>query len=150
MTKLRVLIAGTGFAGKGHTAAFRTAGAEIVGIIGRTDHVVRDVAHDMSIPYAGTNWAKALADLKPDIVAIATPGGAHDDQIKQAIAAGCHVFCDKPMTTRGDTARALYEMAKSKGVKTAYPTFAQGSLYQTIIDTIRRSDTWVAITGGTA
>lgn len=117
---MKVLVAGTGFAGKGHTAAFRSAGCEVVGIVGRTDHVVRDVAHDLAIPYASTDWAAALAALKPDIVSIATPGGAHYDQIKQAIAADCHVFCDKPMTVTGDTARDLHHQAQAKGVKTAF------------------------------
>ena len=116
----RVLIAGTGFAGKGHTAAFRGAGADVVGMVGRTDHVVRDVASQLAIPYHGTDWHAALADLKPDIVSIATPGGAHYEPIKQAIAAGCHVFCDKPMTASGDTAVELRDLAKAKGVKTAY------------------------------
>jgi len=118
--KLKVLIAGTGFAGQGHAAAFRGAGAEVVGIVGRTDTVVRDVAAQMNIPYAGTDWQAALEACGPDIVSIATPGGAHVDPIKQAIAFGCHVFCDKPMTHSGDTAVELYHLAQQKGVKTAY------------------------------
>lgn len=118
--KLRVLIAGTGFAGKGHTTAFRGVGADVVGMVGRTDHVVKDVANQLAIPYQGTDWAAALADLVPDIVSIATPGGAHYEPIKQAIAAGCHVFCDKPMTASGDTAVELRDLAAAKGVKTAY------------------------------
>ncbi|MGY3438383.1 MULTISPECIES: Gfo/Idh/MocA family protein [unclassified Marinovum] len=117
---LKVLISGTGFAGQGHADAFRGAGAEVVGIVGRTPSVVKDVAAQMNIPYAGTDWQAALDDCKPDIVSIATPGGAHYEPIKQAIAAGCHVFCDKPMTDSGDTAVELYELAKAKGVKTAY------------------------------
>lgn len=120
MQPLKVLIAGTGFAGKGHTAAFRAAGADVVGMVGRTDHVVRDVAADLAIPYQGTDWVAALDALKPDIVSIATPGGAHFEPIKQAIAAGCHVFCDKPMTASGETAVSLRDLAQAKGVKTAY------------------------------
>ena len=121
MTKpLKVLIAGTGFAGKGHTAAFRSAGAQVVGMVGRTDHVARDVAAELAIPFHGTDWPAALVELKPDIVSIATPGGAHYQPIKQAVAAGCHVFCDKPMTASGDTAIELRDLAKAKGVKTAY------------------------------
>ncbi|WP_380055522.1 Gfo/Idh/MocA family protein [Falsihalocynthiibacter sp. SS001] len=120
MTKLKVLVAGTGFAGKGHTAAFRAAGTEVVGMVGRTEHVVREVAADLNILYAGTDWEAALAELRPDIVSIATPGGAHYLQIKQAISQGCHVFCDKPMTTQGDTATELFELAQAKGVKTAF------------------------------
>ena len=33
--KLKVLVCGTGFAGQGHTEAFRYAGAKVVGMVGR-------------------------------------------------------------------------------------------------------------------
>lgn len=125
MKELKVLIAGTGFAGKGHAAAFRAVGTKIVGMVGRTDNVVREVTHKMAIPYGSTDWAAALDRLKPDIVSIATPGGAHFDQIKQAVTAGCHVFCDKPMTTSGETATELYELAEARGIKTAYASSFQ-------------------------
>ena len=118
--KLKVLVHGTGFAGQGHTDAFRNAGAEVVGIVGRTQSVVTEVAQKMGIPYSGTDWQQALLDCQPDIVSIGTPGGAHVEPIEQAIAQGCHVFCDKPMTHSGETAKALYELAVKKGVKTAY------------------------------
>ncbi|PFG32831.1 Gfo/Idh/MocA family protein [Sanguibacter antarcticus] len=118
--RLKVLISGTGFAGQGHADAFRGAGAEVVGIVGRTPSVVEDVARTMGIPYAGTSWQEALDVCQPDIVSIATPGGAHHEHIKLAIEHGCHVFCDKPMTTSGETAVELYELAQEKNVKTAY------------------------------
>ena len=116
----RVLIHGTGFAGQGHAEAFRFAGAEVVGLVGRTESVTQQVAEDMKIPYMGLDWEKALKDCKPDIVSIATPGGAHYEAIKSAIGMGCHIFCDKPMTIDGETARELYHLAEAKGVKTAY------------------------------
>ena len=118
--KLKVLVSGTGFAGQGHTDAFRSAGAEVVGIIGRTPNVVSEVAEKKSIPYAGKDWKKALEDCKPDIVSIGTPGGAHFDSISLAIEHGCHVFCDKPLTDSGASAVSLYEQAQKKGVKTAF------------------------------
>ncbi|MEM7284640.1 MAG: Gfo/Idh/MocA family oxidoreductase [Pseudomonadota bacterium] len=74
----------------------------------------------LNIPYAGTDWQQALTECEPDIVSIGTPGGAHVDPIKQAIAKGCHVFCDKPLTESGATAKMLYEMAVETGVKTAF------------------------------
>ena len=117
---LKVLVHGTGFAGQGHTQAFRDAGAEVAGIVGRTPAVVQKVTSDMGIPYGGTNWQEALSVCCPDIVSIATPGGAHFEPIKQAIAAGCHVFCDKPLTADGKTAKELYDLAQAKGVKTAF------------------------------
>ncbi|MDN3717662.1 oxidoreductase [Vibrio breoganii] len=116
----KVLVFGTGFAGQGHAKAFRDAGAEVVGIVGRTEHVVTQVAKDLDIPYSGTNWALALEMCKPDIVSIATPGGAHVEAIKEAISFGCHIFCDKPLTESGETALEIYRLAKEKGVKTAF------------------------------
>lgn len=118
--KLRVLVSGTGFAGQGHTDAFRAVGAEVVGIVGRTASVVSEVAKKMDIPYSGTDWQQALLDCQPDIVAIATPGGAHYETITQAIGSGCHVFSDKPLTDSGDSALELYNLAEEKGVKTAF------------------------------
>ena len=117
---IKVLVHGTGFAGQGHAEAFRDAGANVMGIVGRTPDIVDKVSRNLNIPYAGTDWAQALIDCKPDIVSIATPGGAHFEPIKQAIAAGCHVFCDKPLTADGDTAKELYDLASKKGVKTAF------------------------------
>ena len=117
---LSVLVHGTGFAGQGHAEAFRDVGVDIVGIVGRTESVVQRTAQEMNIPYAGTDWQKALKDCKPDIVSIATPGGAHFEPIKQAISKGCHVFCDKPLTADGETAKELYELALAANVKTAF------------------------------
>ena len=119
-TAIRVLVHGTGFAGQGHAEAFRYAGAEIVGIVGRTESVVKKVAADMGIPYAGTDWQQALKDTQPVAVSIATPGGAHFEPIKQAMAQGCHVFCDKPLTADGDTAKTLQSLAVEQNIKTAF------------------------------
>jgi predicted dehydrogenase len=118
--KPTALIFGTGFAGQGHVDAFRGAGVEVVGIVGRTDHVVRRVADKMAIPHVDTDWQHALQVCRPDIVSIATPGGAHFEPIKLALEFGCHVFVDKPMTESGDTAVELFDLARKKGVKTAY------------------------------
>ena len=118
--KLSVLIHGTGFAGEGHAEAFRYAGVEVVGIVGRTEAVVKAVAEKMRIPYSGTDWQQALSECRPDIVSIATPGGAHLEPITQAITQGCHVFCDKPLSHDGATSKELYKLAIQKGVKTAF------------------------------
>ena len=118
--KLKVLIHGSGYAGQGHAEAFRSASVEVAGMVGRTEGVVTSVARKCDIPYAGTDWDEALAACNPDIVAIATPGGAHVKPISKAIARGCHVFCDKPLTESGAAAKKLYELATGAGVKTAF------------------------------
>lgn len=117
---MKVLIAGTGFAGKGHTDAFRAANTDVVGMVGRTASVASEVSSTLGIPYCGTQWQEALLSCKPDIVSIGTPGGAHYTQVKQAIEFGCHVFCEKPLTDNAKSAEELYRLAQSTGVKTAY------------------------------
>jgi len=117
---LKVLICGTGYAGQGHARAFRDCSTDVVGMVGRTESVLHEVAAELDIPYTNTDWAQALKDCQPDIVAIGTPGGAHVEPITQAIEHGCHVFCDKPLTQDGDSARLLHELAVAKGVKTAF------------------------------
>ena len=119
-SNLKGLVLGSGFAGQGHAEAMRYWGIEVVGMVSRTEEVVKRVASDMGIPYASTDWIDALDGLKPDIVAIGTPGGAHYEQVLAAIERGCHVFCDKPLTTSAETSRELYVAARDKGVKTAY------------------------------
>ncbi|MEM8857103.1 MAG: Gfo/Idh/MocA family oxidoreductase [Chloroflexota bacterium] len=114
------LVLGTGFAGQGHSAALRSASVEVVGMVGRTPEVLDRVATDLEIPYTSTNWLGALSDLKPDIVAIGTPGGAHVKPIMAALAHNCHIFCDKPLAPTAADAKKLYREAKKAGVKTAY------------------------------
>ncbi len=118
--KLKVLVLGSGFAGEGHVEAFRHAGAEVVGMVSRNKDVVEAVAAKIGVPYAGTDWEQALIDCKPDIVSLATPGGAHFEPTMSALEAGCHVYCDKPMAESSENARLMYEKAEEKGLKTAF------------------------------
>lgn len=67
-----------------------------------------------------------------DIVYIASPHGTHYSYIKQALAHGKHVLCEKPMCLKREQAEELFAYAKEKnlvlfeGVKTAYcPGFAK-------------------------
>jgi predicted dehydrogenase len=120
MAQLRALILGSGFAGKGHTLALRDAGVVVAGMVSRTPDVVQQVARELDIAYASSNWNAALRDLQPDIVAIGTPGGAHFEPVMAALEQGCHVYCDKPLAAAAAEARQMYQRAREKGVRTAY------------------------------
>ena len=117
---LRAMILGSGFAGQGHAEALRDCGVEIVAMASRTEAVVRRVAAEMDIPLASTDWRTTLAETHPDIVAVGTPGGTHLEMVGAAVAAGCHVYCDKPLATTAEESRQLYAQARDAGVKTAY------------------------------
>lgn len=117
---LRAIVLGAGYAGQGHTEALRYADVEVVGMASRTAEVGAEVAEALEIPHYSSDWRALLNELKPDIVAVATPGGAHVEQISAALEAGCHVLADKPLATTAADARALYELSRSVGKKTAY------------------------------
>ena len=76
-TPLRALILGSGYAGEGHTLALRRAGVDVIAMAGRTESAVQAAAARLEIPNAGTDWRQMIDELKPEIVAVGTPGGAH-------------------------------------------------------------------------
>lgn len=57
-----------------------------------------------------------LADPGLDAVLIATPDALHADQALEAIAAGKHVFVEKPMVTSSEDGRRVVEAAEDAGV----------------------------------
>jgi predicted dehydrogenase len=85
---LRALILGAGYAGEGHTLALRRAGVDVVAMASRTRASCEATAERLAIPHAGTDWRAMLADHKPHIVAVATPGGTHLEMAAAAIEDG--------------------------------------------------------------
>lgn len=117
---LRAVVVGAGFAGEGHTIALRENGVAIEAICARTPSAVQAMAEKLGVPRASTNWRETLAEIKPDIVGVATPAGAHAEVIEAALDLGCHIYSDKPLAPYAPIARRLYERAAAAGVKHAY------------------------------
>ncbi len=57
-----------------------------------------------------------LADESVDMIVNLTPAPAHEDIIRRALTAGKHVYTEKVMTTSHDSARALAQLAREKGL----------------------------------
>ncbi|HXF64337.1 MAG TPA: Gfo/Idh/MocA family oxidoreductase, partial [Caldilineaceae bacterium] len=62
-----------------------------------------------------TDSATFLRAVQPDAVVIATPNVLHRELILQALAAGCHVLCEKPLGMNYAETVELYEAAKASG-----------------------------------
>lgn len=67
------------------------------------------------VPAVFESMAEMIAATRPDIVAICTPPSLHLAQAKEALAAGCHVFLEKPMVESLAEADALIEAADAAG-----------------------------------
>src|SRR5262245_22902597 len=117
---LRALVFGAGYAGQGHAVALRLCGVEIAGMASRTAEVGAKIAASLQIPRYSADWRGLLEELRPDIVAVGTPGGTHLEMISAALDANCHILADKPLATTAADAQTLYAKATAKGVKTAY------------------------------
>ena len=62
------------------------------------------------------NYEQLLADKNVDIIYIATPHNLHYNQIKQALNAGKHVFCEKAITTNLVELEDLIQLAQQKNL----------------------------------
>ena len=77
MTGLRAVVVGAGFAGEGHTVALRENGVAVEAICARTPSAVQATAQRLGVPRASTDWRATIDEIHPEIVAVATPAGAH-------------------------------------------------------------------------
>jgi len=113
---IRVLVAGLGNMGRSHALAYeRNPGFEIAGLVNRSTPKELDpsLAHYPIIP----SFDDALADLKPDLVAVNTYSDSHAGYAIKAMEAGAHVFVEKPLATSVEDAKRVVAAAKANGRK---------------------------------
>ena len=100
----RVLIIGLGNMGRSHALAHHAAGSKIVGLVNRSGI---DLPAEL-LPYPRFRTAEEGLAQKPDLVVIATYSDSHADLALRAMAAGAHVFVEKPLaTTVADAERVV-------------------------------------------
>jgi predicted dehydrogenase len=98
--KHRSLVVGAGNAGKAHADALRSIGIDVVG------------------PLSGT---AAVADPAPlrdpdvDVVHVTTANDLHPPLVREALRAGKHVVCEKPLASDLEGAEKLAEWAEQSG-----------------------------------
>lgn len=75
----------------------------------------RDLAKAKAIPAArhGVDYREALADPLVDVVCICTPHADHCSPLTEALAAGKHVICEKPLGTTPDQIRRMVAAAEA-------------------------------------
>ena len=65
---------------------------------------------------ATSSFDELLADDAVEAVIVATPVPTHAELARRALAAGKHVFVEKPMALRADDAEALVALAEERGL----------------------------------
>lgn len=130
MATIGVGLIGTGFMGKTHALAWRNVKAVMGAVMGDVPAVRLAVLCDTPADRAGAladqfgfaratdDWRAMLADPAVDVVSITTPNRLHHAMALAAIAAGKHVWCEKPMALTLAQAEEMATAAQARGVVT--------------------------------
>lgn len=110
---LRVLVVGCGNMGASHATAYHTLdGFQICGLVstGQSKHALNEKLGG-GYPLFD-DYARALAETRPDAVCISTYPDTHEAFAVQALEAGCHVFIEKPLADTVEGAKRVVEVAR--------------------------------------
>jgi len=94
---MKIGIVGCGIISRHHlAAAARYPGATVIGVADVDLANARTQAERFGVPYAFASLSDLL-NLSPDIVHVLTPPATHEQLACEALAAGSHVYVEKPM-----------------------------------------------------
>ena len=124
--KLRIGLIGSGFMGKAHAFGYTTAARvfdlpyelELHTLADISDEAAKKAAAALGFARATSDWRAMAADPALDVVNITSPNALHKEMALAAIAAGKHVYCEKPLAPLAVDAREMAEAAEAAGVKT--------------------------------
>ncbi|WP_333818244.1 Gfo/Idh/MocA family protein [Tabrizicola sp.] len=124
--KLRIGLIGTGFMGKAHVFGFTSAprvfelpyDLELHTVADITPEAAERARQTLGFAKATSDWRTIMADPEIDLVSITAPNALHKEMSLAAIAAGKHVYCEKPLAPLAADALEMTLAAEARGVKT--------------------------------
>lgn len=117
---IRTCVIGLGPIGNLHSDIYKADElAELVGVCDVVEDRARAAGERLGVPWF-TNAEHMLAALEPKLCSITTGGyeysSDHYEPTIQALNAGCHVLCEKPICNEIDKAEEMVKLAKEKGL----------------------------------
>ena len=110
-----------GIAQKGHLPAYRALESEglvrIVAVCDRQFDVALSTAKEYGVAHAVADHRELLTTPGVDAVDICTPNAHHMPIAVDALAAGKHVLCEKPIGRTADEGRRMLEAERASGCK---------------------------------
>ena len=120
MGKINVGVIGTGFIGPAHIEALRRLGTVDVAAIADVDErTAKAKAASLGVGTYYGDYKRMLADGDIQAVHICTPNNLHYQMSKEAIEAGKHVVCEKPLAISVAEGDELVKLAAKKKVVNA-------------------------------
>lgn len=126
MKEIGIGVIGTGFMGKAHSIAY-SASASVFGTGLRPRlEMVCDLsperaqirAADLGFSRYSSDWREVVNDPAVELISVCTPNDTHAEISIAALAAGKHVWCEKPMSTTLTDSAAMRDMAMNSSAKT--------------------------------
>lgn len=90
--------------------------AQIYAVGSRAESSANAFASKWEVPRACYSYADVYKDENVEIVYIGTPHNFHFENVSDALNAGKHVLCEKPLTVNAVQARTLVDLARNKGL----------------------------------
>lgn len=87
---------------------------ELAAICGRNRERAQEMATKYEVPGVFTDYRDMISRGNLQAVVIATPDDEHYAMTMDALDAGLHVVCEKPLALRADHAKAMYEKGRSE------------------------------------
>lgn len=124
MTSLGIGLIGTGFMGKAHALAWRSARAVLgpdlppprLELLCDTPAAkAATMADQFGFARATDAWRDLVRDPAVDVVSITTPNNLHHEMAIAALEAGKHVWCEKPMALTLAEAEEMAAAARAAG-----------------------------------
>ncbi|MGA2326594.1 MAG: Gfo/Idh/MocA family oxidoreductase [Bryobacteraceae bacterium] len=117
MRKIKTAVIGTGFMGRVHTEAIRRLGhVEVAAVAGETPELAASFGRQVGIDKVTGDYREVLNDPEIEAVHVCTPNALHFPISKEALSAGKHVLCEKPLSMSAAEARELVEIARATGL----------------------------------
>ncbi|WP_404404931.1 Gfo/Idh/MocA family protein [Pelagibacterium halotolerans] len=125
--KLNIGLIGSGFMGQAHADAFRRAAMlyrdlpaipHLYMLADASDALAANAAARFGFEKSTGDWRTLVNDPAIDVIDITSPNNMHHEMALAAIAAGKHVYCEKPLAVTLAEAEEMAAAAKAKGVKT--------------------------------
>lgn len=116
---LKVAVFGTGFVGRQHVEALSRLGAIVqVSALGTTDlSRAKKLASDFGIETVVLDYRPLLEDPALSAVHICTPNAMHFPVAREALLAGKHVVCEKPLAMSVEEAKKMVELATTQNLR---------------------------------
>lgn len=86
-------------------------------LVGRNETKLRELCERTSVTKYTTNLDEALADPQYSIYFDSQTTGRRADGVRKAVAAGKHIYCEKPIAVDSKTALELHALCEAAGVK---------------------------------